>query len=143
MMSLPLMMGATIVSLCLVMKHVEGVSYVDQDKDPEYNGRYITDDDFSGRSVHTTTCLEPGVAEVLSTEMSHGMSQIGVPHFTHAVRNAVCDGVDAELTKFLIVVMYMVVAAKEQHIMPKTGGITLKMRHCLCVCLIPWGIQKS
>ena len=85
---------------CTIQKHVEGVSYVDQDKDPEYNGPLITDDDFSGRSVHTTTCLEPGVAEVLSTEMSHGMSQIGVPHFTHAVRNAVCDGVDAEAPKF-------------------------------------------
>ena len=68
---------------------------------------------------------------MLSSEMSHGMSQIGVPHFTHAMRNAVCDEVDAQkLTKFLIVVICMVVAAKEQHIMPKTGGITLKMRHC-------------
>ena len=39
-----------------IQKHVEGVSYVDQDKDPEYNGPYITDDDFSGRSVPITTC---------------------------------------------------------------------------------------
>ena len=88
---------------------------------------------------------------MLSSEMSHRMSQIGVPHFTHAMRNAVYDGVDAEAdkifnsrhTKFLIVVMCMVVAAaKEQHIMPKSGGITLKMRHCLGVCLIPWAFRK-
>ena len=84
-----------------IQKRVEGVSDVGQDKDPEYNGPYITDDDFSGRSVHTTTCLEPGVAEVLSSEMSHGMSQIGVPHFTHAMRNAVCDGVDTEAHKII------------------------------------------
>ena len=48
-----------------------------ENKDPEYNGPYITVNDFSGRSVHTTTCLEPGVAEVLSPEMSHGMSKMG------------------------------------------------------------------
>ena len=36
---------------------------------------------------------------VLSSEVSHGMSPIGVSHFTHATRNAVCDGVDAEAHK--------------------------------------------
>ena len=36
---------------------------------------------------------------MLFSEMSHGMSQIGVPHFTHAMHNAVCDGVDAEAHK--------------------------------------------
>ncbi|MEW8546534.1 MAG: reverse transcriptase domain-containing protein [Candidatus Thiodiazotropha sp.] len=84
-----------------IQKHMPGVSYFDQDKDPESSGPNIIDDNHSGRNVHTITDLEPGVAEVLSSEMSHGMSQIGVPHFTHAMLNAVCDGVDAEAHKII------------------------------------------
>ena len=38
---------------------------------------------------------------MLSSEMSHGMTQIGVPHFTHAMLNSVCDGVDAETHKII------------------------------------------
>ena len=33
---------------------------------------------------------------MLSSEMSHGMTQIRVPEFKHAMLNSVCDGVDAE-----------------------------------------------
>ena len=45
--------------------------------------------------MHTATDLGPRVAEVLSSEMTHGMTQVGVPHFTHATINSVCNGVDA------------------------------------------------
>ena len=31
---------------------------------------------------------------MLSLEMTHGMTKVGVPHFTHATINSVCDGVD-------------------------------------------------
>ena len=79
-----------------IPKHVQSVSLIDQDKDPEFNGPSITDDDYRGCGAHTSTCLGPRAAEVLSSEMSHGTSQIGVPHFTHAMPNSVCDGMDAE-----------------------------------------------
>ena len=82
-------------------KHVEGVSFIDQDKDPEFKGPEITDDQNIGRSDQSTSYLETGVAEVLSSEMSHGMSQIGVPHFMHARIGDVCYGVDAEAHKIL------------------------------------------
>ena len=36
---------------------------------------------------------------MLFSEMSHGMSQIGVPHFMHAKYYSVCNGVDAEAHK--------------------------------------------
>ena len=45
--------------------------------------------------------LGPGVAEVLSLEMTHGNYQTGVPHFTHAWNNSVCGGVDAEAHKII------------------------------------------
>lgn len=70
--------------------------YENQDKNPEFIGPFNTDDIFSGRSVHTTTCLEPGVASVLSKEMTLGMTQIGVPHSS---QTKVCAGVDAEAHK--------------------------------------------
>lgn len=78
-----------------IQKHMPGVSYFDQDKDPESKGPDIIDDDFGGRRVHPTTCLGPRAAEVLSSERSHGMSQDGVPHFMHATLKSVCNGVDA------------------------------------------------
>ncbi|MCG8078348.1 MAG: Ty3/Gypsy family RNase HI domain-containing protein, partial [Candidatus Thiodiazotropha taylori] len=70
-----------------------------QYENPEHHGPTYNDDQFSGRHAQPTTYLGPRVAEVLSPEMSHGMSQIGVPHFTHATLNSVCDGVDAKTHK--------------------------------------------
>ena len=64
--------------------------------DPRYSGPGIT---AQNSDVHTTTDFEPGAAEVLSSEMTHEMSQIGVPHSTHAAFNSVCEGVDAEAHK--------------------------------------------
>ena len=84
-----------------IPKHVQSVSLIDQDKDPEFNGPNITDNDYRGCGAHTSACLGPRAAEVLSLEMSHGTSQIGDPHFTHAVLNSVCDGVDAEAHKII------------------------------------------
>ena len=78
-----------------VQEHIHSVSYDCQDKDPEHVGPIITDDNFSGRRALTTTCLGPRVAEVLSSEMTHGMSQDGVPHFMHATLKSACTGVDA------------------------------------------------
>ena len=74
-------------------------------------GPSFTDDNTSGRNVHTTTDLGQRVAEVLSFELTHGMTEVGVPHFTHATINSVCDGVDAVAHKILLVVKYIVVAA--------------------------------
>ena len=82
-----------------IQKHTQGVSNFDQDKTPESNGPDVTDDNVSGSHVHTTTCLGPGVAEMLSSEMSHGMSQDGVPDFMHATLNSVSNGVDANAHK--------------------------------------------
>ena len=82
-----------------IPKHIQSVSYVDQDMDPKYSGPSITDDNYSGRNVHTTTDIEPGAAEVLPSEMTHGMSQIGVPHSIHATFKSVCEGVDADAHK--------------------------------------------
>ena len=67
--------------------------------DPRCNGPSLTDDNYSGRSEHTITDFRPGVAEVLSSEMTHGMTQIGFPHLTHTTVNSVCDEVDAEAHK--------------------------------------------
>ena len=92
--------------------------------------------------MHTTTCLRPGVAEVLFSEMSHGMSQDGAPHFMHAMLNSCAMGWMQMLTKFQAVVMYIVVVAKEQPFMQKTGGITLRTEHCLGVCLIKSRLLK-
>ena len=82
-----------------IPKHINSVSYVDQDMDPRYNGPSLTDDNYSDRSAQTITDFRPGVAEVLSLEMTHGMTQIGVPHLTHTMINSVCDEVDAEAHK--------------------------------------------
>ncbi|MEW8544975.1 MAG: reverse transcriptase domain-containing protein [Candidatus Thiodiazotropha sp.] len=84
-----------------VQEHTHCVSYNCQDKDPEDDGPFINDDNISGGRALPTTCLGPGAAEVLSTEMTHGMSQIGVPHFTHATLKTVCAGVDAEAHKII------------------------------------------
>ena len=84
----------TLLSDGTITKRLQSVSY--QDKDPELIGSSITDDDFHGSDAHTTLCLGPGVAEMLSSEMSHEMSQIGVPHFRHATIFSVCNRVDAE-----------------------------------------------
>ena len=90
--------------------------------DPEFNGPSITDDDYSGCGAHTFACLGPRAAAVLSSEMSHGTSPIGDPHFTHAMLNSVCDGMDAEAHEITKVVIYMIVAAaQEQHVIRKTG----------------------
>ena len=87
--------GVTLPNDGTIPKHVDSVSYIDQDRDPWYNGPSFTDDNSSGRNVHTATDLGPRVAEVFSSESTHGMTQVGVPHFTHATINSVCDGVDA------------------------------------------------
>ena len=100
--------------------------------DPKYSGPSIT---AQNSDVHTTTDFEPGAAEVLSSEMTHEMSQIGVPHSTHAAFNSVCEGWTQKLTKISIVVKYIVVAAWGQHTTWKIGWITLKMKDCLDVCL--------
>ena len=42
-----------------IPKHIQSVSYVDQDMDPKYSGPSITDDNYSDRNVHTTTDFEP------------------------------------------------------------------------------------
>ena len=90
--------GVTLPNDGTILKHKQGVYSDNQDKDPELIGPSI-DDDNHGSDAHTTICLGPGVAEVLSSEMSHGMSQIGVPHFMHAKHYSVCNGVDAEAHK--------------------------------------------
>ena len=87
--------GVTLPNDGTIPKHVDCVLYIDQDRDPWYNGPSFTDDNSSGRNVHTATDLGPRVAEVFSLELTHGMTQVGVPHFTHATINSVCDGVDA------------------------------------------------
>ncbi|MCG8078588.1 MAG: DDE-type integrase/transposase/recombinase, partial [Candidatus Thiodiazotropha taylori] len=79
----------------------QSVSFVKQDKDPAFTGPSIADDDIRGSEAHTSICLGPGAAEVLSSEMLHGMTQFGVPHFKHATINSVCDGVDAEAHEIL------------------------------------------
>ena len=38
---------------------------------------------------------------MLSSEMTHGMSQDGVPHFMHATLKSVCTGVDANTHEIL------------------------------------------
>ena len=91
--------GVTLPNDGTILKHKQGVYSDNQDKDPELIGPSITDDSFRGSDAHTTICLGPGVAEVLSSEMSHGMSQIGVPHLMHAKHYSVCNGVDAEAHK--------------------------------------------
>ena len=83
---------------------------------------------------------------MLSSEMPHGVSQIEVPHYMHAMHNAVFDGVDAEAHKIFNSRHVQYCCCERAGIMLKTGGITLKMKHCLGVFLfffIPWGIQKS
>lgn len=55
----------------------------DQEKVPESSGPFIIDDDISGKTVHTPTCLGLRVAEGLPKGMTQGMSQIGVPHSSH------------------------------------------------------------
>ena len=82
-----------------IPKHINSVLYVDQDMDPRYKGPSLTDNNYSGRSVHTITDFRPGVAEVLSSEITHGMTQIRVPHLTHTTVNSVCNEVDAEAHK--------------------------------------------
>ena len=79
------------ISLCLEDK--SRVSSSSQEKNPVHYGPNSTDD--SGSIVHTTTSFGPGVADVLSSEMSSDMTQIGNPHCTQAVGNHVCDGFDA------------------------------------------------
>ena len=88
-----------------IMKHINSVSYVDQDMDPRYKRPSLTDDNCSGRSVHTIADCRPGVAEVLSLEMTHGMTQIGGPHLTHTMVNSECGEVDAahEIVKYIVV----------------------------------------
>ena len=78
-----------------VQEHIHSVSFDCQDRGPEHGGPIMTDDSFGGRRELTTTCFGPRVAEVLSSEMTHGMSQDGVPHFMHATLKSVCTGVDA------------------------------------------------
>ena len=39
-------------------KHVEGVSFIDQDKDPEFKGPEITDDQNIGGNAHSASYLE-------------------------------------------------------------------------------------
>ena len=90
-----------------ISKHINSVSYVDQNMDPRYNGPSLTDDNYSGRSAHTIADFRRGVAEVFSLEMTHGMTQIGDPHLAHTMINSECD-VDAEAHK---IVKYIVVTA--------------------------------
>ena len=78
-----------------VQEHIHSVSFDCQDRGPEHGGPIMTDDSLGGRRELTTTCFGPRVAEVLSSEMTHGMSQDGVPHFMHATLKSVCTGVDA------------------------------------------------
>ena len=56
-----------------ILKHINSVPYVNQDMDPRYNGPSLTDDNYSDRSAQTITDFRPGVAEVLSLEMTHGI----------------------------------------------------------------------
>ena len=79
-------------------EHKESVTSLSQKKNSEHEGPFSCTGD-SDSVAQTITSLGPGVAEVLSSEMSHGMTQIGVPHFSHAMLNSVCDGVDAETHK--------------------------------------------
>ena len=57
-----------------------------QEDSPDVKGSVICDDSYvSDRlACSITPSLGPGVAEVLSLEMTHGNYQTGVPHFTHA-----------------------------------------------------------
>ena len=81
-------------------EHKESATSLSQKKNSEHEGSFSCTGD-SGSVALTATSLGPGVAEVLSSEMSHGMTQIGVPHFTLAMLNSVCDGVDAETHKII------------------------------------------
>ena len=81
-------------------EHKESATSLSQKKNSEHEGPFSCTGD-SDSVAQTITSLGPGVAEVLSSEMSHGMTQIGVPHFTHAMLNSVCDGVDAETHKII------------------------------------------
>ena len=54
-----------------IPKHINSVSSVDQDMDPRYNGTNLTDDNYSGRSVHIIADFRLGVAEVLVLETTH------------------------------------------------------------------------
>ena len=81
-------------------EHKESATSLSQKKNSEHEGPFSCTGD-SGSVELTATSSGPGVAEVLSSEMSHGMTQIGVPHFTYAMLNSVCDGVDAETHKII------------------------------------------
>ena len=75
------------------MKHVESVLKAEQDRDPEFSGPSIIDDNFLGRTDLSTMSLEPGLTEVLSPEMSRSLSQEGVHHSMHAMSHSVWNGV--------------------------------------------------
>ncbi|MCG8045657.1 MAG: reverse transcriptase domain-containing protein, partial [Candidatus Thiodiazotropha endolucinida] len=81
----------------VVEEHIQSAPFVEnQDKNPEFNGPSIGDDNFCGSDAHTSTCFRPRVASVLSKEMTLGMTRTGVPHSS---QTKVCVGVDAEAHK--------------------------------------------
>ena len=82
-----------------IQKHIVSANNV-PDENPGYMARPFTDDNSSGRNVHTTTDFGPRAAEVSSEKESHGISCHGVPHSAHASTRSVCVGAEARLTKF-------------------------------------------
>ena len=84
----------------LITEHINGASLFET-QEYSFGARWfiICDDiEVSGRLARTfTPSLGPGVAEVLSSYMTHGTQQINGPHFTHTMSN--CGGVVAEAYK--------------------------------------------
>ena len=88
----------------IINEHIDNAPVFETQEDsPDVKGPVICDDIYvSDRlACSITPSLGPGVAEVLSLEMTHGNYQTGVPHFTHASNNSVCGGVDAEAHKII------------------------------------------
>ena len=78
----------------IITEHINNAPLFETQEDsPGVEGPVICDDIYvSDRlACSITPSLGPGVAEVLSLEMTHGNYQTGVPHFTHASNNSVCE----------------------------------------------------